>query len=168
MVEIDNKQQEEWIKHEDFWNDIKNLINQIDELKDENKDNDELVWVFEQWSQVLDNWLYNALRNCDIDTLDKIRNEVSRIYNESDSIWLDINVKLSLKSLLDILTNVTNQIKEPWKDSNEENELEQGYKEIWSIWNMELNDYDKWKCLWSSFDVRTWSEWIQGETSSSC
>ena len=136
-------------ENNNLWDNLRNLINQIDELKDDNKDNDELIWIFEQWNRALNDWLYNALNNCDINTLNEIEDRVSKIYSESDSIWISINVKSSLESLLQIITNIRNtrekdyQTLESWEDPDQEEKLEKEYKEIWSIWSMNPDDYNK-------------------------
>ena len=44
-------------ENNNLWDNLRNLINQIDELKDDNKDNDELIWIFEQWNRALNDWL---------------------------------------------------------------------------------------------------------------
>lgn len=129
-----------------LWDKLENLINQIDELKDDNKDNDELIWIFEQWSRALDGWLYNELSNCNINILNEIEDKILWIYSESDDLWININVKSSLESLLQIITNIRNtkekdaQTRESPKDSDQEEKLD---KEIWSIWSMNPDDYNK-------------------------
>ena len=124
-----------------LWDKLENLINQIDELKDDNKDNDELIWIFEQWSRALDDWLYNELSNCNINILNEIEDKILWIYSESDDLWININAKSSLESLLQIITNIRNT-KSP-EDSDQEEKLEKEYKEIWSIWSMNPDDYNK-------------------------
>lgn len=101
-------------------NNLKILIKEIDELKDFNKDNDKIEWVFTESSnweiieKTLNKGLLDSLNKQDIWVLQILVWKVWSIYKESN-LNLSVDTKQSVKNLLKLLTEILNK-----KQNNQE------------------------------------------------
>jgi len=105
--------------------DLNNLIKQIDEIKDDFKDNDKVDWVFEETSEwqelnnILNEWLTKALES-NLQITEKISNEIIRLLDDP-TLQLDQNVRNSLMWLSIILwwiiDNNSTEGTESWNES---------------------------------------------------
>lgn len=100
-------------------NNLKILIKEIEELKDSDKNNDKIEWVFAktpEWQaieQAFKKWLLESLNKLDSWTLNGLIREIIRIDQDSN-LNLSEEVKKSIKSLL----NLSQQL---WLDTKRNN-----------------------------------------------
>jgi hypothetical protein len=105
--------------------DLNNLIKQIDEIKDDFKDNDKVDWVFEETSEgqelnnILNEWLTKALES-NLQITEKILNEIIRILDDP-TLKLEQNIRNNLMWLSIILwwiiDNNSTEETENWNES---------------------------------------------------
>ena len=87
--------------------DLQNLVNQIEELKDEDQNNDKIEWVFSEtpeWKEVnksLNQWLTKSLEKHPEETK-IISGEIKKFFR-SKNLSIDPDIKNSLKPLWDLL-----------------------------------------------------------------
>lgn len=125
-------------------NDLKNLIKEIDELKDFNKDNDKIEWIFSESSKwgiiekTLNKWLLDSLNKQDIWVLQILVWKVWSICKESN-LNVSVEIKQSINDLLKLLTKILNQ-----KQNSQERKNNSPYdisRTIEWIWKFENNNF---------------------------
>ncbi len=134
-------------------NNLKILIKEIEELKDSDKNNDKIEWVFTETpelqaiEQAFNKWLFESLNKLDSWTLNGLIREIKGIIQDSN-LNLNEEVKKSTKSLL----NLTQQL---WLDTKRNNH------------NFEI-PFKNWKCEYINMETGEPAENITIEQAEKC
>ena len=156
-------------KYEDLKNDetvqldnnLKILIKEIDELKDLNKDNDKIEWIFSESNEekivekALNKWLIDSLNKQHIWNLRILISEVKKI-NEDYNLDLSDNVKKSVGELLKLLTQILSKRDESMEEEMiVDNKLDELNKIFWKF-GFPIMDEDCYKIL--TYDLLKWDD----------
>lgn len=153
---------------------LQRLMNEINELKDKDKGNDKIEWIFDDGETALNEWLMEALNKVDTKIIQKLLDKVNLFYQDS-TLQVDSEVKGNLHKLWDILLWILKQKSLnniEWWNIKQLNEKEtwngsrkfQGDTFVWHWENWWINWI--WKANYSNWDTYEWGlEWWDIQTS---